>query len=49
MIQWVKTKLKQPGTYAGIASLCTAIAQSGNATVSAATILAALGLVIINA
>lgn len=46
---WILNKMKQPSTYAGIATVCTAVAQAGSFKAAIPLILAGLGSIIANA
>lgn len=46
---WIIMKMKQPSTYAGIATVCTAIAEMGSFKAAIPLILAGLGSIVANA
>lgn len=46
---WILRKMKQPSTYAGVATVCAAIAQTDSFKTAIPLILAGLGSIIVNA
>lgn len=49
MLNWLRIKIQQPSTYAGIATVCTAIAAHGTLTGALPIVLAGIGSILANA